>query len=174
MARPLTLKFFKSDIIRKKIEALPEEMREPIRRAMANTGDMVVDRAKQILQAQLKSNRRILLDSIRWEWVKTEDGRYRAMIAIGPSGEYLKAHNEATNLPRWFEFGTAPSQAGQRGVRFAKGGKLRQTDKVAARTTPGQPARPFLFPAWRQLKKQARTMIADAVNRVFKSMSKKG
>lgn len=164
MARPLTLKFFKSDIIRKKIEALPETMREPIRRAIANVGDMVVDRA----QLLVPKDDHVLENSIRWEWVKTEDGRYRAMIKIGPSGEYLEAHGRINDLPRWIEFGTAPAQAGKRGVRFKKGGKLRQTEKVATRTTPGQPARPFLFPAWRQLKKQARTMIADAVNRVLK------
>lgn len=170
MARPLTLKFFKSDILKKKIEALPEIAREPIRRAVADAGDRVVERAKALVPVDEGT----LRESIRWEQVKTEDGRYRAMIVIGPSGEFLRAHGRIPSLARWIEFGTAPSEAGKKGVRFAKGGKLRQTAKAATRTSPGQPARPYLFPAWRQLKKQIKTMIGDAVNRAFKSEAKKG
>lgn len=164
MGRPLTLKFFKSEIIRKKIEALPETMREPIRRAVANAGDILVERARMLVPV----DEGVLRDSIRWEWVKGEGGRFRAMIVVGPSGEFLKAHGRIPDLPRWIEFGTAPSTKGERGVRFAKGGKLKRLKHAAARTSPGQPARPFLFPAWRQVKKRVKTMISDAVNRTLK------
>lgn len=170
MGRPLTLKFFRSEIIKKKIESLDETMREPIRRAVANAGDIVVERAKMLVPV----DDGVLRDSIRWEWVKGEEGRFRAMIVVGPSGEYLKAHGRIPNLARWIEFGTAPSTKGEKGVRFAKGGKLRQTEKAATRTSAGQPPRPYLFPAWRQVKKRVRTMIADAVNRVLKIAAKKG
>ncbi len=169
MARPLTLKFFKSKILQDKIARLPEAAREPIRRAVANAGDMVVERARTLVPVDEGT----LRESIRWEQVKTE-GRERPMIVIGPSGEYLQAHGRIPSLARWIEFGTAPSEAGKKGVRFAKGGKLKQTAKVATRTSAGQPARPYLFPAWRQLKKQIKTMIGDAVNRAFKAEAKKG
>jgi HK97 gp10 family phage protein len=170
MARPLTVKFFRSEIVKKKIEALPEAMREPIRRAVANAGDKIVERAKALVPV----DEGVLRDSIRWEPVKSQEGRYRAMIVVGPSGEFLKQHGRIPNLARWVEFGTAPATKGLRGVRFAKGGKLRQTENVSTRTHEGLPARPYLFPAWRQLKKQTKTMIADAVNRTLKTAAKKG
>lgn len=170
MARPLTLKFFRSEIIKKKIEALPETMREPIRRAVANAGDKLVERAKMLVPV----DEGVLRDSVRWEWAPSENGRFRAMIVVGPSGEFLKAHGRIPSLARWIEFGTAPSTKGEKGVRFAKGGKLKQTKEVAKRTSAGQPPRPYLFPAWRTLKKQIKTMIGDAVNRTLKVQAKKG
>lgn len=170
MARPLTLKFFRSKIIQDKIARLPEAAREPIRRAVANAGDKVVERARTLVPVDEGT----LRDSLRWEPVKTDGGPYRAMIVIGPSGEFLKAHGRIPSLARWIEFGTAPSQAGKKGVRFGKGGKLKQTEKAATRTSAGMPARPYLFPAWRQLKKSIKTMIGDAVNRAFKAEAKKG
>lgn len=162
MARPLTIKFFRSEIVRKKIEALPEIAREPIRRVVANAGDMVVERAKSLVPV----DDGVLRDSLRWEWAKSD--AFRAMIVIGPSGEFLKAHGRIPSLARWIEFGTAPAQAGKRGVRFAKGGRLRQSDTASGRTHPGLPARPYLFPAWRQLKKRIKAMFSDALMRAFK------
>lgn len=168
MARPLTVKFFRSDIIKKKLEALPQAATEPVRRAMANAGDLVVSRAKSLVPV----DEGVLRDSIRWEHIQDGQRINVQAISIGPSGEYLKAHGRIPGLARWVEFGTAPAEKGKKGVRFAKGGKLRQTEKASARTTSGVPAHPYLFPAWRQLKKKARDLIKDAVNKVLKAAGK--
>jgi HK97 gp10 family phage protein len=170
MARPITVKFFRSEIIRKKLEALPDDLREPVRRAVANAGDIVVERAKALAPV----DKGVLRDSIRWTTI--EDGKRQNLqaIRIGPSGAYLVRHKRIPDLPRWIEFGTAPSQKGKRGVRFAKGGKLKQTQAAATRTSSGTPAHPFLFPAWRQTKKKAKDMIKVAVNKALAEAAKRG
>lgn len=170
MARPMTIKFFRSDIVRKKIEALPDALQKPIRIAVARGGDEVVALARRLVP----KDDRILEASIRWEWVKADDGRFRCMIVIGPSGEFLKAHGRIPSLARWIEFGTAPAEKGKKGVRFTMGGKLRQTDRVSGRTHPGLPARPYLFAAWRQLKKKLKQNVKEAVNAALKAHGKKG
>lgn len=173
MAAKITIKFFRSEIIRRKLESLPAAMIKPVRDAMAQGGALVVERAQLLAPRGKESDSPVLIPSIRAEFIAGDERRANVQaMKIGPSGEYLEAHGRIRNLPRWMEFGTAPQTKGTVGVRFAKGGKLRRLNRVSTITTRGRLAQPFLMPAWRQTKTKVRAMIAKAVNSVLGTVSK--
>lgn len=166
MGRYVTLKWYRGEIIRKKLEALPDAIMAEVRKALAQSGDLVVERAKSLVPV----DEGVLRDSIRWEFVKSTDAKFQAAIIIGPSGEFLKARGHIPNQARWVEFGTAAQTKGEKVARIGKRGKVRV--RRSRGTTSGQPPRPYLLPAMRQMRKQVRKILGDAVNKALKQVAR--
>lgn len=159
---PITMKFFRSEIVRKKLEALPAAMTAPVREALMEAGQMVVARAQMLAPV----DEGVLKASIRAVAEPTAGRQNVQALRIGPDGKYLKDHGRVTNLPRFVEFGTKAQKKGQTVVSLNKRGRARKRKSTGDHA--GTPARPFLFPAWQQTKRAARKKIADAVNAVLK------
>lgn len=161
MAR-FTLKIAKAQVLRKQLNALPDKAKARIVQALADGGAEIVETAKSLVPV----DEGVLRDSIRTEFTTPD----RNSIVVGPSGEYLKAHGRATNLPRFVEFGTQAQKKGQRVASLGKRGKVRQ--RISQGDHDATPAQPFLYPAYRVKKKAVRGRIAKAVNQAMKDTAK--
>lgn len=167
MGRILSLKWQRADIIRRKLEALPDAIMDEVRKALAQCGDLVVERAKLLVP----KDDHILENSIRWEFAKATDGKFNARIIIGPSGQFLKANGRIPDLARWIEFGTQPQKKGQLVTTLKKRGRVRKRQSLGDHS--GMPPRPYLHPAVRQTRKQVRAILAKAVNGALKKVAGK-
>ena len=167
MARMVSLKWHRAEIIRQKLEALPDAIMDEVRKALAQCGALVAERARLLVPV----DEGVLKASIRWEFQKSTDGKFRAAIIIGPSGEFLKAHGHIPNQARWVEFGTAPQTKGQKLSKLGKRGRVKT--RVSTGSHAGTPPRPYLLPAVRQTRKQVRAILAKAVNSALKKVAGK-
>lgn len=167
MPKYVSLKWYRAEALRQKLEALPDAIMEEVRKALAQCGALVVERAKSLVPV----DEGVLRASIRWEFQKSTDGKFRAAIIVGPSGEYLKAHGHIPNQARWVEFGTAAQTKGQKLSKLGKRGRVKS--RVSTGSHAGTPPRPYLLPAVRQTRKQVRSILAKAVNGALKKVAGK-
>ena len=156
------------DRLRKKLRALPVEIKKQINPTMEKGAQEIVDLAQHLVPV---GDSRSLLNSIDWTWGEVP----RGSIGVSPGlhanpaeqKENLKitiyAGNELAYYARWVEFGTAPSTTGQKVTNPS--GRSRK----AARTHPGSKAQPFFYSAYRALRKR----VASAIKRAVKSAIKK-
>lgn len=199
MANKLTVKFFRAEIVRKKLEALPDHVVEGVLRALSQSADDVVKTAKALVPVSAHGSRGnpagTLRDSITWVWgdaalvrkdgkkssgyglagvIKTGSNRNQPSfkVSVGASSEYLKAHKVPIQLPRWIEFGTQPQKKGEKVVNLDRRGRVTRVRRARG-DHAGNPPRPYLFPAFRLHQKTIAARLRTAVNAALNALSKK-
>lgn len=183
MGKNVSVKFFREEIIRERLKALPEKVMARVSAALAESGDDVVRLAKQMVPV----DQGVLRDSITWAWgdaslgrkdgkastgyglagvIKRGSNELTTTISVGSDAAYLKAHKRPLNLPRWIEYGTQAQKKGEKIVNLNAKGKIARVRKSRG-DHAGLPPRPYLFPAYRALKSRINARIKKVVSDVL-------
>lgn len=186
----ITMQVLKMDLLRKKLEALPEAVAATVHNALAQSAEEIVATAKALVPV----DHGVLRDSITWAWgeqnlvrkdgkkssgyglfgaIKRGANQPKFAVSIGCDIGYLKQHKRPIQLPRWVEFGTAPQKKGQKVVNLDRRGRITRVRRAAG-DHAGMPARPFLLPAYQIHKKNIRARVGKAVRAALDHVKKMG
>lgn len=163
-------KVLRRERLRKKLLALPKEIKKQINPPMERGAQEIVDLAQHLVPV---GDSRALLNSIDWTWGDVPRGSFGVSEGLHANPEEQKenlritiyAGNELAFYARWVEFGTRAGSIGERIVDPS--GRSRKQ----ARTHPGTPAQPFFYPAYRALRKRVASRIKSAVKAAIKKVA---
>lgn len=155
--------------LQKKLRALPNAVRERIKKAMGEVADDIVRMAKSLVPTKSFE----LQKSIGWTWGDAPKGSISLAAVSGVGGAKdltitIYAGNDEAFYARWIEFGTAPhSVAKGGGTKFGKakaalGGGIPH---------PGTSAQPFFFVSYRANRKRGKSKITRAINKAAKDVA---
>ncbi|MEO7172026.1 HK97-gp10 family putative phage morphogenesis protein [Flavobacterium sp.] len=140
--------------LRRKLRRLPDLARQEIAKAMEKIAAEVVALAKSLVPVDDGD----LLRSIGWTWGDAPKGSVSLGEVSGGRGAgnlriTIYAGDDKAFYARWVEFGTSSHENGGR---------------FAGSEHPGTAAQPFFYPAWRALRKRARSSITRAITKSAK------
>lgn len=127
--------------LNRKLARLPRVAKEEIRKALAKSADEIVAFARSLVPVDDGD----LRDSIGWTW--KEPPRRSVLLGLAKAGDLtvtIFAGDDKAFYARWVEFGT-------------KDGK------------PG--ATPFFYPAYRALRKRARSRVSRATTKAARKVA---
>lgn len=169
------------DKLQRRLFQLPKEAVKEIKIAMEKSANEIVALMKTLAPVGQYSgikgsnNPGALRDSIGWTWGNAPKGTISlGTVRGGSNAKDLKitifAGSKEAYYARWVEFGTRAHgidvknavTMGRAGVDFGK-----HVDH------PGAKATPFFFPAYRAMRKRARTRIGSAVRKSIKNTIRK-
>jgi len=155
--------------LQRKLDALSNGVKEPIRAAIAQGAEKIVAMAKNLVPEDTGA----LRDSIGWRWGRPAPKGSIVLAATQALGSELAATiyagNDKAFYARWVEFGT---QAGSVGSRVADKRKKGGRTRLVYRTHPGTDAQPFFFVSYRANKKSVKAKIRAAVRKAARSAAK--
>lgn len=162
-------KILNRERLRRKLRALPKEIKAQINPAMEKGAQEIADLAYRLAPKDEGD----LRNSIDWTWGAAPRGSFGLSPGLHANPNEQKenllitvyAGNEVAYYARFVEFGTAPSTFGERVTNPS--GRSRK----AARTHSGTKAQPFFFPAYRALRKRVLSAIKRATVSAIKKVA---
>ena len=141
----------------KKLAAMPPKVRSAAKQALAESADEIQDMQRRL--APKRTGR--LARSIVQTWGGGKE-RYSSLSGSAMSdGDpdltvVISASNSATRYAHLVEFGTAPHENG---------------GSTQGSMNPGTRAQPFFFPAYRALRKRAKSRVNRAMTKAIKQIA---
>ena len=150
------------DRLKRKLRRFPEIAREQIARAMEQSAQEVVEMARRLAPVDDGD----LRDSIGWSWYGAPQGSI-VLGEVRPEGSrgagnlsiVIYAGDDRAWYARFVEFGTNA---------HVNGGIFAGTQH------PGTRAQPFFYPAWRAMRKRAKSRVSRAVRATAKKVAAGG
>lgn len=158
------------DRLRRKLKALPDSARKEIAKAMEQSAQEIVDLAKSLVPVATGA----LRDSIGWTWGDAPKGSMTlGYVRSGGAGSgkmvvTIYAGDDQAYWARWVEFGTAPHG-------LARGAdRSRNKRQTMGATHGGTPAQPYFYPAYRAVRKRAKSRVTRAITKSAKRVAAGG
>jgi HK97 gp10 family phage protein len=140
-----------------KLKKLREKTQGRVRQGLAQAADEIVAMMKRQVPDGPGTGERDLGNSIKWRFGADEGGGSDAKSGRSASTRaVITAGDEKNPEARWVEFGTAP---------HPQGGSRPGTQH------PGTPPQPFFFPAYRALRKRAKSLVAKSVREAVREVT---
>lgn len=147
------------DRLNRKLKALPQAAADAVRPVMEKIAGEMVSLAKGLVPVEYGD----LKASIDWTWGEAPKGS----IVLGKvkrkqSGNLvitIFAGNDKAFYARWVEFGTSPHING--GI-------------FAGSKHPGTRGQPFFYPAWRAIRKSAKSRIGRSIGKSARKVAQGG
>lgn len=149
------------DSLKRKLKAFPTAVEGEIRKAMEQSANEIVALAKSLAPVDSGD----LQMSISWTWGEAPKGAIvlgrvkSGATATGNMKITVFAGGGDAYYARMIEFGTAPHLNGGR---------------FAGSKHPGSAAQPFFYPAYRAVRKRAKSRVTRAVNKAAKRIAAGG
>lgn len=137
------------DKLTARLRAMPEETKRQVSAAIEKSAEELVAQAKRFAPVSKESDGGKLRDSITWKWAGVGRDGDRPATRVSTKGAdrlavTVSAGDAKAFYARWVEFGTVAT-----------------------------PAQPFLFPAYRILRKRIQNRIARALSAAIKAGASK-
>ncbi|MFG1465260.1 HK97-gp10 family putative phage morphogenesis protein [Xanthobacter sp. DSM 24535] len=164
--------------LRKKLRALPAEVRRGMADALAQSADEITEMQRRLVPKKTGD----LADSIGWVFGEAPEtaklggrrkGKKPTSAEIQDSRQDLRvtifAGDDAAFYARWVEFGTKSSSAkpSRRNANYRRTVIMTKALQAHAAT----PAQPFFYPAYRANRKKVKSRISRSITKAAKKVA---
>ena len=146
--------------LRRFLREFPNDVREPIRQALTEVSNAMLQSAKSRVSVDTGTLRDALT-------AKVDSQGLRAEVGIRGKRAQRKAFHGV-----FVEFGTRPHSL-KKGSRSKKGRSAERLANQSGGMHPGMPARPFLHPAFEENKKDGLAKVRAAVQEAIRRAAEK-
>lgn len=147
----------------RRIAAIAPEIRKELRDALAKAAEETASTARRLAPVGRTGRLRA---SIVWRYGDEETGKHAQGVKGGHSlSVSITAGNERVRYAHLVEFGAVSHEIEPR----KRGEKLSINGRLVSRVRhPGSPAQPFFYPAFRLMKKKAKSTISRSMSKAIK------
>ena len=140
-----------------KLKALRVATQKPVRAALGAAAQDMVEMMRRLAPDGPGAGEYDLKGTIDWHFGAAEGGGSDAVSGRSVATRATITAGDAKNPEaRWMEFGTPPHE---------------NEGKFAGTENPGVRARPYFFPSYRALKKQAKAKVQRAITKAVKEVA---
>lgn len=164
-------KFEGRESLLRKLKAMPQAVRDPIRQALDQGSDEILKMQRRLVKMVSGD----LHDSLQKTW---GGGRVRYSQQWGRQEDAgdpdltvrLSAGNSKVRYAHLVEFGTAPHSTVKGASKYRKKGMVHAATSDPKRQHPGSKPQPFFFPPYRARRRRVRSRVARATSRSVRAM----